>query len=69
MCIGGSPKAPAAPKPPPAVVTQEEQAVVDSRDRERLRRQRAAGQSSTILTGSEGVTTDAPVTKKTLLGQ
>lgn len=69
MCIGGSPTPPAAPTPPPPVVTEQEQAIVDSRDRERKRRQTVAGQASTMLTGSEGVTEAAPIAQKKLLGQ
>lgn len=35
---------------------------------ERLRQRRAAGRSSTVKTGGQGVTSAAPVRKKTLLG-
>lgn len=43
--------------------------MVDSRDRERKRRQAVAGQSSTMLTGAAGVTDAAPIAQKQLLGQ
>jgi hypothetical protein len=39
-----------------------------ARAEERLRRRRASGRSSTILTGSQGLTTQASTTANTLLG-
>ena len=64
-CWGGSsPKA-----PPPAAAPPEEQdaSVIASRDAERQRRRAAAG--STVFTGPQGATGQAPVQAKTLFGQ
>ncbi len=44
-------------------------AVVDARDEETRRRRAAAGRSSTLLTGSQGDTSTANTSGKTLLGQ
>lgn len=61
---GGSPALPKAAPPPPDA---QDSAVVASRDAERMRRRQAG--SNTILTGPSGVTGQAPVATKTLLGQ
>lgn len=67
MC--NAPKAPKAPPPPPPVVTEQDQAIGDSRERERKRQMAAAGVRSTMLTGADGVTESATTAKKQLLGQ
>lgn len=67
MCIGSTPKVTAAPEIQAAPQTQDA-AVVSARDEE-TRRRRAAGQASTLLTGAQGVTTQANTSGKTLLGQ
>lgn len=65
-----APAAPAAPAPAPKPESAEEQAAVSaSRDRERRRQAMAMGRESTMLTGGQGVTTAAPTTTKSLLGQ
>lgn len=70
---GGGGKGPSAPPPPPAPPrpeSMEEQAAVSaSREAERRRQAMAAGRESTMLTGGQGVTTEAPTASKTLLGQ
>lgn len=69
---GGKGSAPPAPAPAPAPKPEsaEEQAAVSaSRDRERRRQAMAMGRESTMLTGGQGVTTAAPTTTKSLLGQ
>ena len=43
--------------------------MVDSRDEETRRRRAAAGRSSTLLTSSQGDTSTANTSGKTLLGQ
>lgn len=68
MCIGSKPSVPAAPEVQ-AAPQEQDQAVVDSRDEETRRRRAAAGRSSTLLTGAQGVTTQANTSGKTLLGQ
>lgn len=68
MCMFGG-DAPQQAEKPPAPVTEEEQAVVDSRDRERRRQMAAAGQKMTMVNGAQGVTGAAPVATKQLLGQ
>lgn len=72
MCGGGS--APKAP-PPPAVLpeaphTPEPREAGSTEDRDRRRRQLAAGKGrgSTILTGPQGVRDEAQTGTKTLLG-
>lgn len=61
MCLFKSPKPVAAPKPP----SPEDAAV--SRERERTRLAKRQGLMSTLLTGD--MEDDAPVARKTLLGQ
>ncbi|AYY00831.1 hypothetical protein [Klebsiella aerogenes] len=68
MCIGSKPSVPAAPEVQSAPQEQD-QAVVDSRDEETRRRRAAAGRSSTLLTSSQGDTSTANTSGKTLLGQ
>ncbi|HBT1581055.1 hypothetical protein H5904_01145 [Klebsiella pneumoniae] len=68
MCIGSKPSVPAAPEVQ-AAPQEQDQAVVDSRDEETRRRRAAAGRSSTLLTGSQGDTSAANTSGKTLLGQ
>lgn len=63
MCLAKSPKIPPAPKPP----SPEDAALAG--ERERARRSKARGFSSTILTSGLGLSDLAPVTQKTLLGQ
>ncbi|QEM67585.1 hypothetical protein FO488_05075 [Geobacter sp. FeAm09] len=63
MCGGGVPSAPVVTPAP----EEQDAGVVAARDSERLRRRMAA--SNTILTGAQGVTTQAPTISKTLLGQ
>ena len=62
-----SPKASAPPPPPPP--TRDDAAVRQAAFDERQRRRLAAGRASTIKTGPQGVTADASVRKKTLLGE
>lgn len=63
---GGSP--PPVPAPPPLP----ERSDLEARERERREKERLArmkGRKSTILTGPEGVKGEAPVEKKSLLGE
>ena len=66
MCFS-SPSIPAA-TPPPAPVTEQDQAVQASLDRERRRQAAALGKRSTLLTGSAGLATPPSTAPKTLLG-
>lgn len=67
---GGKGSSPPPPAPAPKPESAEEQAAVSaSRDRERRRQAMAMGRESTMLTGGQGVTTAAPTTTKSLLGQ
>lgn len=66
MCMS-SPKAPSAPAVQ-AAPQEQDPAVVDAEDKDRARRRAAAGQRSTILTGSQGATGSASTSGKTLLG-
>lgn len=67
---GGKGSSPPPPAPPPKPESAEEQAAVSAtRDRERRRQAMAMGRESTMLTGGQGVTTAAPTTTKSLLGQ
>ncbi len=68
MCMGSTPKVTAAPEIQAAPQAQDA-AVVSARDEETRRRRAAAGQASTLLTGAQGVTTQANTSGKTLLGQ
>ncbi|HAX3627401.1 hypothetical protein [Escherichia coli] len=67
MCMGSSPSVPATPEVQ-AAPQEQDAAVVDARDEETRRRRAAAG-SSTLLTGSQGDTSTANTSGKTLLGQ
>ncbi|WP_338297762.1 hypothetical protein [Escherichia coli] len=70
MCMGSSPSVPATATPEVQAAPQEQDAaVVDARDEETRRRRAAAGRSSTLLTGSQGDTSTANTSGKTLLGQ
>ena len=70
MCFGGSsPSAPAAPIPPPAPPVAASQAIQGAGASQMLAARAAAGQSSTILTGPQGLTTPATGQPKALLGQ
>ena len=66
MCMGSSPSVPATPEVQ-AAPQEQDAAVVDARDEETRRRR--AGRSSTLLTGSQGDTSTANTSGKTLLGQ
>ena len=66
MCMGSSPSVPATPE---VQAAPQDAAVVDARDEETRRRRAAAGRSSTLLTGSQGDTSTANTSGKTLLGQ
>ncbi|ENC2022858.1 hypothetical protein ABKE32_000484 [Escherichia albertii] len=68
MCVGSKPSAPAAPEIQ-AAPQEQDQSVIDARDEETRRRRAAAGRSSTLLTGSQGDTSTAKTSGKTLLGQ
>lgn len=68
MCIGSSPKVPAAPEVQ-AAPQEQDAAVVSARDDEERRRRAAAGTKSTMLTGAQGDTSAANTSGKTLLGQ
>jgi len=63
---GGSPP-PVVYTPPPPTRNDEEIRAAKAKEAERLRKQR--GRKSTWLTGGEGVEEDAPVQRKTLLGE
>lgn len=68
MCIGSTPKAPAAPEVQ-AAPQEQDAAVTSARDDEQRRRRAAAGRNSTLLTGAQGDTSAATTSGKTLLGQ
>ncbi len=68
MCMGSKPSVPAAAEVQAAPQAQDD-AVVNARDDETRRRRAAAGRASTLLTGSQGVTSQANTSNKTLLGQ
>ncbi|WP_210515146.1 hypothetical protein GC087_07210 [Pantoea sp. JZ2] len=68
MCMGSKPSVPSAPAIQ-AAPQEQDTAVVNARDEEERRRRAAAGRASTILTGSQGVTSQANTSSKTLLGQ
>lgn len=70
MCLS-SPDAPKPPPPPvlpPSPAQDVERAVTDNMDRERRRRLATQGQSSTLLTGGQGLTGPATTAGKSLLG-
>ncbi|ECF1703345.1 hypothetical protein E1B77_20800 [Salmonella enterica subsp. enterica] len=62
---------PSVPKTPEVQAAPQEQdaAVIDARDEETRRRRSQAGRKSTLLTGSQGDTSTAKTSGKTLLGQ
>ncbi|SNS16016.1 hypothetical protein [Pseudomonas segetis] len=62
------PKAPDAPASVDPTPTEADPGVIAAREDEKRRRAAAAGQSSTILTGANGLTTQANTGQKTLLG-
>ncbi len=62
-------KAPAVPETPETVEQEESGAVAAAADKARKAAALAAGRSSTILTGALGDTSEAAVSRKTLLGQ
>lgn len=64
MCMFSSPSAP----PVQAAPTVSDTEVQDAAAKERDRARRARGRASTILTGGEGDTSQAPVGPKQLLG-
>ena len=59
---------PPAPPPPPPVPQPGDPAVEEARKRALAAARNAKGRAATILTGGQGLTGDAPVSKKTLLG-
>jgi len=63
-----APDAPDAPKAPDPTPTAVDPGVSAAREDERRRRAAAAGQSSTILTGAQGLLSEAQTGRKTLLG-
>ena len=65
-----APKAPSIPSfaPPPAAPEAEDPAIQEKAKQEKLRRARAAGLSSTVLTSGRGVSEEALTQPKTLLG-
>jgi len=65
--IFGSPSTP-APIAPPAPPKRSDAEVQTAAREERLRRSKAQGRASTVLTGGQGVDTAGPAAK-TLLGQ
>lgn len=69
MCMGSKPSVPAAVPEVQAAPQEQDQAVLSARDDEARRRRQAAGRSSTLLTGSQGDTSTANTSGKTLLGQ
>jgi hypothetical protein len=60
------PKLPPPLPPPPAAVDEN---IEDQRRLQRSRERKRRGRSSTILTGPSGALGQAPVQRKTLLGQ
>lgn len=60
--------APAAPAPPPPPPTRSDAEVRQAALDQRLRRAAAVGRSETIKTSPSGVTEDAQIVTKTLLG-
>jgi len=68
MSFGGSspPPAPPAPAPPPTI---EDPAVKERAQAEKKRIRKMKGRKSTILTGPAGVTEEAIIGRKSLLGE
>ncbi len=69
--MGGliSPKRPKAPPPPPPPPEKDDSEVQAAAAAERERQRKARGRASTILTGGEGLTTNASTARKQLLGE
>lgn len=69
--FGGGSAPPPPPQfiPPPPAPEVEDPSIQEAAERERLRRARAAGLSSTILTSGRGLQEEATVNRPTLLGQ
>ena len=65
--IFSSPKPPPLP-PPPELPEPADPKVEEARKRAQIAARNAKGRAATILTGGRGLTGDAPVNKKTLLG-
>ena len=65
---------PPPPPPPPPAPTRDDPAVEAARKRAVIAARNARGRSATFLTGNRGIaggtglSSDAPITKKTLLG-
>jgi hypothetical protein len=66
--FGGS-STPAAPPPPAPAPTENDAEVEEAIRKERLNQRKRKGAASTILTGQQGLGSDAPTTRTTLLGQ
>lgn len=62
MCSGG------APKPAPKMAEAPTPPATTDVEGTKAKRRRAANNSGTLLTGSSGVTTNAPTMQKSLLG-
>ena len=62
------PSAPNMPSAPDAAPTSQDPGALAAREDEKRRRLAASGQSSTVLTGSLGLSGAAPTAKKTVLG-
>jgi len=66
------PKTPSLPPPPPVPKRGDEateQAMEEARRKQRLAARLRRGRASTILTSGQGVLGEAPISRKTLLGQ
>jgi len=63
------PKTPSLPPPPPPPPTRADPAIEEARRKQRLVARQRQGRASTILTSGQGVLGEAPVRRKTLLGQ
>lgn len=61
-----SPKKP--PAPPIAPPSVDNEAIAAAGESERIRNRTAKGRASSLLTGGRGLTTDATIGTKTLLG-
>ncbi len=71
MCMSAAPsiQAAVAPPPPPKVPTPVDEGVSKAREDEKRKALLAQGRQSTLLTGSQGLVSEAPTQRKTLLGQ
>lgn len=63
MCMGGS-----TPKPAPKMAEAPTPPAMTDVEGTKAKRRRAANNSGTVLTGSGGVSNNAPTSQKTLLG-